>query len=355
MNAFHVASSLVRARPRGHICCFYRPRHGPQSPLLTKVGTFLPTTRASSSSNFDDDLPEEVERKWTLLYHRSPSRNSPPRALFGMSTFNLLYWTWYVVDFTPAINGSAQTKAAMGQIDKQTLELLLVDPTMGYVGLGVSSVIWLGAFLYSKQLVSAIWASHTTAVEGEEILLAVATLKLPFLTQPKVLRKVVYDPESNNFDGAGEAVLFTESDITSTASIFAPGELALSEEKKKHDAIVRFGGDFSRLRGFVALKKEEENEKDGPLASLLQQKYLIDISSADEVMPNASPILMHSLVTQDYPLASGNNGSKKSRNNLGSAVIKRKTGRQRPVSQLEMARGTLKEAIKRKQDFDKRT
>lgn len=260
-----------------------------------------------------------------------------------------------MVDFTPAINASAQTKAAMGQIDKQTLELLLVDPTMGYVGLGVSSVIWLGAFFYSKQLVSAIWASQTTAVEGEEILLAVSTLKFPFLTQPKVLRKVVYDPESNNFDGAGEEVQFTESEIKSTASIFAPGELALSEEKKKHDAIVRFNGDFSRLRGFVALKKEDENEKDGLLASVLRQKYLIDISSADEVMPNASPILMRSLVFQDYPLAVGNNGSKKSRNAPGSVLKKRKNGRQRPVSQLEMTRGTLNEAIKRREDFDKRT
>ena len=355
MNAFHLAPSLVRARGRGHICCLYRPCHGLQSPLLTKVGSFLPTTRASSSSNFDDDSPEEFERKWTLLYHRNPSKNTSVRALFGMSTFNLLYWTWYVVDFTPAINASAQTKAAMGQIDKQTLELLLVDPTMGYVGLGVSSVIWLGAFFYSKQLVSAIWASQTTAVEGEEILLAVSTLKFPFLTQPKVLRKVVYDPESNNFDGAGEEVQFTESEIKSTASIFAPGELALSEEKKKHDAIVRFNGDFSRLRGFVALKKEDENEKDGLLASVLRQKYLIDISSADEVMPNASPILMRSLVFQDYPLAVGNNGSKKSRNAPGSVLKKRKNGRQRPVSQLEMARGTLNEAIKRREDFDKRT
>jgi hypothetical protein len=34
---------------------------------------------------------------------------------------------------------------------------------------------------------------------------------------------------------------------------------------------------------------------------------------------------------------------------------KRKNGRQRPVSQLEMTRGTLNEAIKRREDFDKRT
>jgi hypothetical protein len=281
-----------------------------------------------------------------------------------MASFNLCYWSWYVFDFTPAINGSAQAKAAMGQINQQTLELLLVDPTMGYVGLGVSSIIWLGAFVYSKQLVSAIWASHTTADEGDDLLLAVSTLKLPFLTEPKILRKVVYDPERNNFDGSGETVQFTESEIKSTANIFAPGDLALSEDKKKHDAIVRFDGDFSKLRGFVALKKEGENEEGGQLGSLLKQKYLMEISSADEVMPNASPILMRSLVTLDYPLRSVNKGehygAKKSINIPGSVLMKRKTGRQRtdnqrPISQLEMARGTLNEAIKRKQVSSKRT
>ncbi|KAL3823390.1 hypothetical protein ACHAXA_008885 [Cyclostephanos tholiformis] len=246
----------------------------------------------------------------------------------------------------------------MGQINQQTLELLLVDPTMGYVGLGVSSIIWIGAFFYSKQLVSAIWASETTAGEGEEISFAVSTLKLPFLTQPKVLRKVIYNPESNDFDGSGEKVKFIESEIKSTANIFAPGDLALSEDKKKHDAIVRFDGDFSRLRGFVALKEEGENDNGGPLASLLRQKYLMEISSADEVMPNASPFLMRSLVNKDYPLRSVNEdkhfGAKKSINTTGRMLVKKKTGRQstdnqRPISQLEMARGTLNEAIKRKQ------
>lgn len=356
MSVFHLASSLGARR--------LRLRHSTPSPLLNKFGVFLPTARASFSSKFDDCSPEDDDRKWTLLYHRNPSRNTSPRALFGMSSFNLCYWSWYVFDFTPAINGSAQAKAAMGQINQQTLELLLVDPTMGYVGLGVSSIIWMGAFIYTKQLVSAIWGSNTNAVEGEEILLAVSTLKLPFLTQPKVLRKVVYDPESNNFDGSEETVQFTESEIKSTVNIFGPGDLVLSEERKKHDAIVRFDGDFSKLRGFVALKKDGENEEGGPLASLLKQKYLMEISTADEVMPNASPFLMRSLVTPDYPLRSANKGedygAKKSMNIPGSALVKRKAERQsmkkqRPISQLEMARGTLDEAIKRKQEASKRT
>ena len=257
----------------------------------------------------------------------------------------------------------------MGQIDKQTLELLLVDPTMGYVGLGVSATIWLGAYFYTKQLVSAIWGTHQTTIttttaaaaanddnvdddekekESEEILLAVSTLKLPFLMQPKVLRKLVYNPETNNYDGGAEVVQFTESEIISSgASLYSPGQLVLSEEQKRQDAIVKFDGDFSRLRGFVALKKGDDDSDNnrGPLATVLQQKYLVDISSADEVMSNASPFLMRALVMADYPLDNNTGGendvasSKKS-----SFVKKRNTGRQsssekqRPISQLEMDR-----------------
>lgn len=258
-----------------------------------------------------------------------------------------------MVDFTPSINASAQSKAVMGQIDKQTLDLLLVDPTMGYVGLGVSVTIWLGAFFYSRQLVSAIWGSQITSDEGDDdVLLAVSTLKFPFLTQPTILRKLVYDPETNHFDGGAEAVKFTNTEVLSTANIYLTGELVLSEDKKKQDAIVKFDGDFSRLRGFVALKKEDYNRKSGPLASVLQQKYLIEISSADEMMPGANSFLMRALVMNNYPLENGSkeerHGSTKSRITAGRVGMKRKTGRnstekQRPISQLEMDR------MKRKQ------
>ena len=105
------------------------------SPLATR---FL-----SSTSNDNQDESNEVdnntsndndERTWKLLYHRSPNRLTMPRGLFGVSTFFQIYWTWYVVDFTPAINKSAQAKYAAGQISQETLELLLIDDMMGYVG-----------------------------------------------------------------------------------------------------------------------------------------------------------------------------------------------------------------------------
>ena len=377
MSALYYSTSRFGSRRLGYSIS-YNSLSSVRALLLPKTTTTsTATTRTFSSYKFEDStspsslIDERSERKWTLLYHRNPSRSTSPRALFGMSTFNLLYWTWYVIDFTPAINTAAQIKAAMGQIDTQTLELLLVDPIMGYVGLGVSMTIWLGAYYYSKQLVSAIWGTHrhtttinaaittnnTTAAnndddgdEKEEILLAVSTLKLPFLLQPKILRKLVYNPETNNYDGGVEVVQFTESEIMSTgANLYSPGQLVLSEEQKRQDAIVKFDGDFSRLRGFVALKKSHDDDSEnnrGPLASVLEQKYLVDINSADEVMPNASPFLMRALVLSDYPLDNSSTGGENydASSKKSSVTKKRKTGRQsssekqRPISQLEMDR-----------------
>ena len=370
MNVYH-ASSIIGVGHSAKISyCQLLFHHCPRWPLqkLTDGHGLFPR-RASSSPHIDDDKSSSrPEKEWKLLYHRNPSRNTYPRAFFGVSTFNLFYWTWYVVDFTPAINSSAQTKFELGKIDPETLEILLIDPNMGYIGLGVSSIIWLGAFLYSRQLVSAIWASQSTATSvgsEDDRRLAVATLRLPLLTQPKILLKTVFDPEHNKFDGSVEDIRFTESDIKSTPSveIFAPGELALCEDKIQHDAIVKYDGDFRRLRGHIALKKADENDENkGYLSALLDQKFLLDISSTEEVMRNASPALGYHLFFENYRLSSVQrgmrDGARKSGN--GTVATERRTRRpsssdkQRPVSQIEMARGILNESLKRKNDSGKR-
>jgi len=272
----------------------------------------------------------------------------------------MCYWTWYVADFTPSVNASAHAKAALGQIDAETLELLLIDPNMGFVGVGVSSIIWVGAFFYVKQLVSAIWSG------GDDNTLAISTLKLPFLTQPKILGRTVYDPGSNEFDGV-ENIEFTESELKSeSVEIFAPGELTLSEDKAKHDVIVKFDGEFSRLRGHIPLKKEDDGkEETGVLTAVLRGKYLLDISiGGEEVMPNASSTLLHSLVIKDHHLPSGKKGGRydsKEFDNIDDSAVKERKARRsniaeknRPVTQLEMARGTLKESINRKKGSRKK-
>lgn len=370
MNVYHASSRICFGnKVKIYHCRWLHQQQRHRWPLLKNCEQ----RHAFSLSTTDDDdksssrlKQAHFEKKWTLLYHRNPSRNTYPRAFFGISTFNLLYWTWYVVDFTPAINLSAQTKFDLGKIDPATLEMLVIDPNMGYIGLGVSSVIWLGAFLYSRQLVSAIWATQPICEEDGR--LAVATLKLPFLSQPKILLKTVFDPESNNFEGSVQDIPFTEADINSTSSvkIFAPGDLALCEDKMQHDAIVKYDGDFRRLRGHIALKKADESDvKKGPLAAVLDQKFLLDIHATEEVMPHASATLGYHLFNGDYRLMSEKRveriDTKRSGGKFDDSVTKERRKKrlssdfQRPISQLEIARGTFDESLKRKNDRGKRS
>ncbi len=219
-------------------------------------------------------------------------------------------------DFTPSVNAAAQSKAALGQIDAETLNLLLIDPKMGYVGLGVSLAIWGGAFLYVKQLVSAMW-------RGSNGDIAVSGLQLPLLTEPKILARTVYDPNNNQFDGV-ESIPFTKSELQSENSVefYSQGDLSISGEKDINDILVKFDGDFSRKVGHLALKvnndgsKHEENGDDtnnSALSQISKQKYLLDIGSGEEIMPNASPRLLRSLVIRDHHLMTG--GKKVHNNN----------------------------------------
>ena len=310
-------------------------------PSVSYATTLLPSARTYSSSPKLQQT--DGERKWTLLYNRNPSRTTVPRAMLGVTTFNLTYWFWYNLDFIPSINASAHHKFELGQIDADILDKLLIEPALGYMGMGISSLIWLGAYLYTKQLVSAIWASKETALHGDGACqLAVSTLKLPLLTRPKILAKTVYDPESNHFGNAGE-IVFTDSELKSESSVefYEPRDLALSEKTRRNDVITKYDGEFSKLNGHISLKKTEEGNKEdgGPLSSVLKQKYLLDVASEDEFMPNSNPILLHSLVLEDYHLQSAkkvlskkvdkveDNGVKVpvERTNIGASV-KRKGG-----------------------------
>eukprot|EP00984_Skeletonema_dohrnii_P025284 scaffold14408_cov173-Skeletonema_dohrnii-CCMP3373.AAC.1 len=271
----------------------------------------LSSTTATTPKQQQQDDPT-----YTLLFHRSPSRSTPPRAMLGISTFNLSYWTWYVADFTPSVNAAAQSKLALGQIDAETLDILLIDPKMGYVGLGVSLAIWGGAFMYVKQLVSAMW-------KGSNGSMAVSGLKLPLLTEPKVLKRTVYDPNSNQFDGV-ENIQFTQSELESeNVEFYSQGDLSISGEKDVNDLLVKFDGEFGKKIGHLALKVNDDNDGSGEngndtssaLSHLSKQKYLLDIGSVDEIMPNASPHLLRSLVIRDHHLMTGGNKKVQTNNN----------------------------------------
>jgi len=196
----------------------------------------------------------------------------------------------------------------------------------------MSSLIFAGVYMYTRQLVSAIWSSPET----EDI--AISTLKLPFLTQPKVLDKTLYDPESNEFDGV-EDITFTDSELKSAnALLFAPGELTLSEEQRKNDAIVKFNGDFRLLRGHIAIKSddtysaaEDDETANKGIDFLYSQKYLLDINNSSEVMTNASPALMHSLVLKDYHFQQRSKRGEKYNHKSGASAVREKRASSRNI------------------------
>ncbi|KAL3805010.1 hypothetical protein HJC23_003238 [Cyclotella cryptica] len=259
---------------------------------------------SSKSSVNSQDSAEDV--KWSLLYHRS-NRATYPRATLTFSTFNLFYWLWYTFDFTPAVNASAHEKAALGQIDAETLELLLVDNSMGYVGLGVALVIWGGSVWYPKRLITAIWKSEDDDENNHRI--AISTLKMPFVTESNVLKKM------KSFNGV-ENTIFTETELRSDSNIqfFNAGEIGIVGEKETNDILVNLDGELGRKRGHLALQAiDAKNETSsatssaGPLSLLTKKNYLLDIGSEDEIMVGANSHLLRAFLFNDFQLQSAAN------------------------------------------------
>mmetsp|Transcript_21594 Transcript_21594/g.60116 ORF Transcript_21594/g.60116 Transcript_21594/m.60116 type:complete len:220 (+) Transcript_21594:305-964(+) len=77
------------------------------------------------------------------MYERNAERNMIPRIATGISYFITAYWTWYVTDFVPAVNASP-------------IEDLHIDPTIGYLGMGLGLMTNIVATLYPIQTISKI-------------------------------------------------------------------------------------------------------------------------------------------------------------------------------------------------------
>ena len=248
----------------------------------------------SSSSDSDRNPPVNTasDCEWYLLYERSASRLSYPRATLAFSSFNALYWMWYTFDFTPSVNAAAYEKAALNQIDAETLELLLVDSSMGYVGLGLALVIWGGSVWYPKHLVSAIWKS------GDN--LAVSTLSMPFVKAPSIL--------------GGENSKFTAEQLKLEPGIqfYKAGEISITGEREKNELLVKLDGDLGKKRGHLALQLRDPNAEqesgNNPLTLVTNKNYLLDIGSQDEIVEGANADLLSVLLHDDL-------GEKQSENN----------------------------------------
>ncbi|KAL3793924.1 hypothetical protein ACHAWO_002304 [Cyclotella atomus] len=228
------------------------------------------------------------DQSYSLLYARSPARSFYPRTTLAFSSFNTLYWLWYTFDFTPSVNASAYEKASLQQIDLETLDLLLVDTTMGYVGLGMALVIWGGSIWYPKHLVSAIWKS-----EGDDGGLAVSTLSLPFVQVPSIL--------------GGTNTEFSKEQLQSESSVkfFNRGEIGVVGDRDTNEILIKLDGDLGKKRGHLALQVIDPTASDpdtetGPFSVLNKKNYLLDIESEEEIVEGAKDVLLKALLFRAF-------------------------------------------------------
>jgi len=203
MSLFTFSSSAVArfGRPQSYKYCF-------SSQSIRLVSTNVKDKAASSDEADSAPAPSITSPTSTILYKANSSKARFPRGLFGFSLVHSGYWSWYVLDFTPALKASA--------LDPST-----IDATMGYFGLGLSIFMSIGSIVYPKSLVSEI------SINEADRSLQVKTFNLPFITPSK---PVEYQ--------RGDLVIDSPNDVTKILTQYNgimskfPGHMALHAEGK---------------------------------------------------------------------------------------------------------------------------
>jgi len=197
------------------------------SSLIRRCGLSQGLKHFSSSQNIrplstkrtaeeDDEHSDAVDSppapicvsKSTLLYKANSSKARFPRGLFGFSLVHSGYWSWYVLDFTPALKATA--------VDPST-----IDSTVGYLGLGLSIFMSIGSMIYPKSLVSEISLNEANRS------LQVKTFSVPFVMPSKPVEYQL-----------GDLVIDSPNDVTKILTDYNglismfPGHMALHAEGK---------------------------------------------------------------------------------------------------------------------------
>lgn len=197
--------STTGIRPLGCFRCLFTGKGG--------------STSSTDGVNKDDSSEQPIE--W--LYKRTPNNMLKPRTILGLACFHSLYWSWYCLDFMPAVNQSP-------------LEHLHIDPVVGYVGMFFSIFVNLGALLYPWSLVSGM------GLRGKELCVFTHTM----ITMEEAKEGVVYEI----------------------------GDVSMDPSAKETKKIVEtLQGDIGSYRGFIALK-----------ANRRRLPYLLQIEDSNEVV-----------------------------------------------------------------------
>ena len=95
-------------------------------------------TKPSKKDSRNNDDSDSV-----ILYERDPESNHSPRAVLGLAYFSSIYWTWYAIDFIPAVNSSP-------------IDTLHIQPWWGVAACTVAYAINFAAGAYCKFMVSKV-------------------------------------------------------------------------------------------------------------------------------------------------------------------------------------------------------
>ncbi len=227
---------------------------------LSSSSAQQPTSPSTEDSHKDNAATS------TLLYQRHPSRAMFPRILLSLTTIHTGYWTWYVCDFTPAIQS-----VAAAPID---------NTTVGYIGLGLAVSMSAGSFIYPKSLIQEIRLKEPSSTNST---LEIKTYSLPFVTPSK------------------------------TTIEYKSGNIIIDSPNDVKSIIEDYDGDISQYDGYLPLHAEgrkinlllqlsDANEKDESKLEVVNSKTLFQSLLA----PELRSVLDSS--SQDYS-SSGSNSS----------------------------------------------
>jgi hypothetical protein len=111
------------------------------SPSRRPCGALDHNRRFFSSVQKDDSSSDG--QNYQMLYQRNAERDKIPRAALGVSIFNTTYWSWYLLDFIPAVNNSP-------------IEDLHIDPAVGFLGVGLGLLMNTVTILYPMSIVARL-------------------------------------------------------------------------------------------------------------------------------------------------------------------------------------------------------
>lgn len=272
---------------------------------------------SSGSSNINDgDENELVDPSLTLLYRASPSKATRPRTLLATTTLHTGFWTWYVLDFLPSLaeasaiyNASVEKSSLalenMDAVDAGLVasEVVAVDLTGGYIGLGLAIFMSVGACVYPRALISEISRRDGTGsddgVHGGKDVILVKTYSLPMIQPYK------------------------------TPAEYAVGDIIIDSSKDVLDIINDHNGDMGKFRGHMAIHAQGS-----------YTNYLLNITSDQDsnVEMVNKDLLFHSLSSRTSSQGRGSTRKKLKLNSDEPASLKIKSSNPKRMKAKKLTR-----------------